>query len=486
MSAIPGAVTIQMVAGVVQQLFSPLSGGLVVSVLDKNNGLLYFEDAILYRRRLVKTYVDDSKHYSVIPLHEHELLNTCIQQFKFRKWDKICEARKSGSLGYAQCLPKDKDCSLSRPIVPGFKHPLGRLFNMAARGFAYVLMNLKLTHYNMFTTQQFVYLDAYSGEVSSMLTSGAAQCALIAQSDVKDMYTEITHPEIESCVWEVVQRWLAGRGSAVLNVAKAGRRGVTPGYTKNPRIAASMRVTSIASILLYELQHAYFHVGCQHIMQQVMGVAMGSKGGPVLAWCVCMINEQRFHESLGTDSRYLKVWRYFDDVWQLLLVPSGVDREEWVDRQVAALQSDCYPASLRLIQNSLSTEAEMLACQTSITDAKLVCIHRSKNAKYLQQGLPPRYLNFLPFASGHARRRSVMRNTGLGLLHRIYMDTKPSDVHMLLPVLKCYQMELCSVGYPSNFLLSVFKRFLQHPKVAGCNDWHLLYENYSKWCHWQM
>jgi hypothetical protein len=148
---------------------------------------------------------------------------------------------------------------------------------------------------------------------------------------------------------------------------------------------------------------------------------------------------------------------------------------------VTALQSDCYPASLRLIQNSLSTEAEMLACHTSINEGSLVCIHRSKNAKYLQQGLPPRLANFLPYASGHACRTSVMKNTGLGLLHRIYMDTTPGDVLLLLPVLVSYQTELCSVGYPPSFLLSVFKRFLQHPKVAGCHDWHLLYQQYSQW-----
>jgi protein tyrosine phosphatase (PTP) superfamily phosphohydrolase (DUF442 family) len=219
---------------------------------------------------------------------------------------------------------------LSRPIVPGFKHPLARLFNMAARGFEYVLMQLRVTHFNLFTTQQFVScLTTCEDEVHRMLSSGAAQCAAISQSDVKDMYTEITHAEIEACVWEVVQRWLASGQGAVLNVAKSGRRGVTPGYAKNPRIAASMRIHCIANILLYELQHAYFHVGCSHIMQQVMGAAMGSKGGPVLAWCVCMINEHRFHASLGRDSRFLKNWRFFDDVWQLLLVPSGEDKEAW-------------------------------------------------------------------------------------------------------------------------------------------------------------
>lgn len=452
-------------------------------MIDKNNGVLYFEDALAYRQRLLSTYVHDEKHYKCVQHTEGQLLNDCLHHHKHIKWDKICVARQSGSLGHAQCLPKDKDCALNRPIVPNCGHPLARLFNMAARGFAYVLMNVKFAHYNLFTTQEFVRkLCDCSSLVARMFADGSVSQVLISQSDVKDMYTEITHAEIESCVWEVIQRWLTARGSRVLNVSKTGRRGVAPGYSKNLKQASTMRVTRIASILLYELKHAYFHVGCKHIMQQVMGVSMGSKGGPVLAWCVCMINENRFHATLGRDSRYLRVFRYFDDVWQLLLVPSDVDGDTWVAKQVAALQSDCYPSSLRLIQNSLGDSAEMLACHTFVKNGNLHCVHRSKNAKYLQQGQQPRFASFVPFTSAHARRRTVMRNSGLGLLHRMFMDTKPTDVPMLLPTLQSYHTELCIAGYPEMFLPNVIKLFLQHPKVAGFEPWRMLLADFQQHC----
>lgn len=212
----------------------------------------------------------------------------------------------------------------------------------------------------------------------------------IAQSDVKDMYTEISHAEIESCVSELLTRWKSGGKSLVLNVTKSGRKGVTPGYTCDRRVAASMRVDTIVQIVLYELRHAYFHVGCKHIMQQVIGVSMGSKGGPVLAWCVCIVNEHRFHSTLGVET--IRVYRYFDDVWQLLMVPASVsDSITWVESKVTALQKDCYPASLRFIQNSLGPEAEMLSCVTRVVGGELFCVHKSKNGKYLQQGLAPRF-----------------------------------------------------------------------------------------------
>lgn len=319
--------------------------------------------------------------------------------------------------------------------------------------------------------------------LEQLVDAGEVVDAVISQSDVKDMYTEISHAEIERCVWHAVECWLSQRRTPVLAVAKTGRRGVIPGYSRDPKTAASMRITSIASILLYELKHAYFHVGNNIIMQQVMGVAMGSKGGPVLAWCVCMVNEHRFHSSLGVDSKFVRVYRYFDDVWQLLMVPAGVDQGAWVSRQVTALQNCCYPSSLRLIQNSLGTEAEMLSCHTSITNGKLTCVHRSKNAKYLQQGLPPRFANFVPYASSHANHNTVMKTCGSGLMHRMFMDTQSCDVHLLMPALLSYRTELCLVGYPSSFLVRVFQRFLRHHKVAGSHSWQQLYARFVAAVH---
>lgn len=145
---------------------------------------------------------------------------------------------------------------------------------------------------------------------------------------------------------------------------------------------------------------------------------------------------------------------------------------------MAALQSACYPSSLKLIQNSLSTEADMLSCHTSVRGGTLTCVHKSKNAKYLQQGLKPRFANFVPYNSAHAKHDTVLKNSGLGLMHRMFMDTLPKDVHLLLPTLLSYNIELCLAGYPPSFLKRVFRTFLQHRKVANCPSWHCLYADF--------
>lgn len=248
-----------------------------------------------------------------------------------------------------------------------------------------------------------------------------------------------------------------------------------------------MPVLAAIQILLYELKHTYFHVGCSHIMQQVIGVSMGSKGGPVLAWCVCMVNEIKFHESLGVDNRYIRVCRYFDDVLQLLLVPSQTDQAEWVTNAVAKLQSCCYPSSLRLIRNSLGQQADMLSCRVTY-NGTLQCMHQCKNAKYVLAGQQPHFTIFVPFASAHACRKKVMRTNMLGLLHRLMMDTLPTDVPKLLPVLQCYTLEMKAAGYPVFSLLSAYTLFLKHPKVVQSQQWRELHVQYAKWLksRWQM
>jgi hypothetical protein len=93
--------------------------------------------------------------------------------------------------------------------------------------------------------------------------------------------------------------------------------------------------------------------------------------------------------------KYIRVYRYFDDVWQLLMVPSYVAcAQELIPSKVTALEQGCYPASLRLLRNSLGSKADMLACTTGVVGGELVCVHKCKNAKYLQQGLAPRFACF--------------------------------------------------------------------------------------------
>jgi hypothetical protein len=148
----PGSVPISDVLAV-KDVQTGITGYLVGVPIDKNrytprNPL--FEDAVLYRQRLVRVFIEDTRHYKSVAVGADQLLQKCVADCAEFGRDRYCAPSKDGSLGYAQCMPKDKDCALSRPIVPNCAHPLARLFNMAARGLAYMLKHVKLSHYNLF------------------------------------------------------------------------------------------------------------------------------------------------------------------------------------------------------------------------------------------------------------------------------------------------------------------------------------------------
>jgi hypothetical protein len=101
--------------------------------IDKNN-IMWFEPIDVYMRRLVDVFIRDDEHYRICAIPESGILKSCRIDVVSNKWNKLCTWKPAGSLlGYAYCPPKNKDCKLSRLIVPNCKHPLARFFNMAAR-----------------------------------------------------------------------------------------------------------------------------------------------------------------------------------------------------------------------------------------------------------------------------------------------------------------------------------------------------------------
>lgn len=108
-----------------------------------------------------------------------------------------------------------------------------------------------------------------------------------------------------------------------------------------------------------------------------------------------------------------------------------------------------------------------------LVESLCVCTEVGTRSTWPRAGRP-----FLPYASAHARRSTVLRNSLIGLLHRMHMDTQPKDVPLLLPVLLAYYVELHTLQYPSHSLLNAFEKFLHHTKVSQGTNSHLWYDLY--------
>lgn len=156
---------------------------------------------------------------------------------------------------------------------------------MAARGFAYVLQHVRLNHYNLFTTQEFVTQLTNLRSPAAALVQHDLVCDItLVQLDVKNMYSEIQHDCIQRCLQFVCDAWRRQGGCKSLAVTKIGRRGVAPGRTRSRADAVTMSVTAVVQILLFELQHAFFRVGSSVSLAADDGCQHGQQRGP----CPCL------------------------------------------------------------------------------------------------------------------------------------------------------------------------------------------------------
>jgi hypothetical protein len=112
--------------------------------------------------------------------------------------------------------------------------------------------------------------------------------------------------------------------------------------------------------------------------------------------------------SLGADAKFIRVKRCFDDVWQLVIVPSN-EPTSWVASHAVQLLHHCNPKSHRLIVNSMGPTAQMIGCMTTAVDAKLHCAHYNKNDRTacgVDLNLTANNCTgFIHFSSAHAGRK---------------------------------------------------------------------------------
>lgn len=66
-----------------------LTGHLVGVPINKNR-ILYFEDAVQYRQRLISVFLRDTRHYTATDVPAEQLLQTCVADCKRLHWDKLC------------------------------------------------------------------------------------------------------------------------------------------------------------------------------------------------------------------------------------------------------------------------------------------------------------------------------------------------------------------------------------------------------------
>jgi hypothetical protein len=424
---------------------------LVVSTLDKNGNCFFIEPLLSYAVRMDRTFLQDP-HYTHVNQSESDLLGMCRVAYLQNCWNKLGKLQK-GELGCAYVLPKNKDpLNKERPIVPATKHPLRKVFSIAARALVFLIGFVKLSHFNILATKDFKTFVASAND----WIRESCDRVIGVTFDVKNMFTDLEHGDtLQSLSWFLDQVKLQSRHPSV-TVTRSGRNGVQFGRNLDTKTVVTVPINKLFNIAKFELEHTFFKVGIDVILHQRIGIAMGGFQSPPLAMIVAACAEFKWLTSLGIDQKRIRGARFVDDAMVLFKGPNA-------HLFIHSLFSSCYPKGLQLECTGFGTRFKILECEIFASDSGIFSSHFNSNTCSMILDHKQAFLKFIPWGSGHPK--AVLSNTILGLLHRIWFNTSSLEPTVLLPHLVSYFLELALMGYPASCFRNAIKRFLRHERI---------------------
>jgi hypothetical protein len=424
---------------------------LVCVPLDRNINALFVECVYRYWQRVDALFVRDA-HYERVPTAPAALLRTMRDQFCARSWEKRAAWNASGSICTSYALPKHKDpVRKSRPVVPAHRHPARRLL----QAISLVLMRLiafqsnQAGHFNILATKDVV---PALQRINAAITHADGDTQLLT-FDVKNMFTELPHPDIRTAAAHFLQ-WSQTCRAAAPDCARAVRCNSWLVNLSKRTVCASrsqydaarcvlIRLADIMPAIEFELQNIYFTVGAV-TLRQTVGISMGGYLSPAMAMMTCIMAERHMYATLGADARFLHGIRYMDDGTLVIRVP----------RTAPALASRLMHAALHAYPRGMQCEITGMGQRTRMLEQRLVvrgnlvaAAHHNKNSAALFTRSPAEFVSFLPASASNGA--AFFDGWIKGSCSRILYNTSKSDPDWaIIQALVLLFLESTALGYP--------------------------------------
>lgn len=387
-------------------------------------------------------------------------------KFRFKPFSHLGNLR-AGEVPYAYVFPKHKDLSRYRPIVSYAQAPHRVILRSVARGLFFVLQDLPVPHFNLWSafgvrSGLFHTLENLSQQCESR---GFDNIDLRMLSlDIKDMYTALPHAAIRTAVTWCCSEYHRKRRRDRVSIAIRGKTDGRRGRTYDTAQRREILLAEMVDIADINLQESFFTAGDLIILQRV-GIPMGCPLSPALAICVCIYAEAMLLLSRAVVERPIVGIRYFDDLLLFTIARcnqtgSPSQREMELADQTLGVHTTMYPATLRLIQQSSSPRCtEFLELIIQHCKGCVYTTYRNRNAATLLMGQPHqsirRFLHGNSFTPAGQKRTTI-----LGMLHRMAsMESTP--LGMVASALLLI-FEFLSVGYSMKIILEALHRLARY------------------------
>ncbi|GBG90161.1 hypothetical protein CBR_g50255 [Chara braunii] len=173
--------------------------GLVLVLVDRNQGDTAVFCPILYRHAFGKTFLWNTNYHEVCPIElEADFLARCKKDFMEAGLHVFGPWRAGGRLGTAYVIPKHKDLGRWRPIAPSPSDPAPVTLKRITRALHYLL--LRLPARGSFYLNSVA--DLREGLESATRSLDVAGCSHVVGRcyDIKEMFSRIPHEAVIQAV----------------------------------------------------------------------------------------------------------------------------------------------------------------------------------------------------------------------------------------------------------------------------------------------
>jgi hypothetical protein len=414
--------------------------GLVVSPLDRNNKDRLLECPASYHAGYRATFWTED--YVECTETETQILARWRATAELQGWTKLAKLHPTASQkipGTSYTMRKNKDFEPTsahansprcRPLTPyggkGKKrHPLWRHMKMAGAVLKRALLDAGLRCWHLWATQDFPDRLVADQEQLRALDEGGR--TVLFAFDVKNMFTCLDKRAVLEAVSWIIEcnpgweqaRTGAGRGSryprgAYVKPGAGSRYIARVGSGLNQHAGeAYMPLKMVLDLVRFDLRESVMRCG-QHVMQQKLGVPMGSFLSALLASITVAVSEHRFYARLPPHiADRVRGQRYADDGCVAIREGLGAPPATEVFQ---AFASSCYPAPLELEVEQHRGQFKLLESTVYQEGETVAVLHRLKNWSETDPAGTGKFRVWTGRDSWGAQRRGLL----VGLLTRAY------------------------------------------------------------------
>jgi hypothetical protein len=355
----------------------------------------------------------------------------------------------NGSLPYAYVMPKNKDLEKIRPIVSYSVHPLRPMLRRASRALRYMLKEIPHTHFNLDRTDTFINdtLNIYK-----LFKNEGFEHVMAVAGDIKQMYTELPHDFILEAVDWLCDTFFKQTRRQHVSAPRFARTGAHGGRDTNDATMVTFSLKELREIIEFDLKNAIFTVG-DIMLQQTIGIPMGSPISPILAVVMCAYSEHKHTmERKQLNKPIVRGLRYVDDAIMFAGYnpSSNLISEGKALTEIESVMVGAYHKNLIVEKETNLHYIPMLESILDTTTEGFSAKFWHKNAESIRMSNTQTFLKFQNFYSysPYTAKRGVLISTFMRMRHA------SSSVNDMVKVLPMFIKELKLLRYPKGIVTS--------------------------------